>query len=156
MIANSPDIARARDWRLALDHSTLFIQGPPGTGKTYTSAHIILSLIAAGKRVGVSSNSHKATNNLLAKVEEVAEERGVTFTGAKKATAKDPDTFLNGQIIEDVTRTDDIDDSYNLVGGTAWAFASLDQAFDYLFVDEAGQVSLGHLVAMGGAAIRET
>ena len=49
---------------LALDRSALFIQGPPGTGKTYTSAHVIVALIAAGKRVGVSSNSHKAVNNL--------------------------------------------------------------------------------------------
>jgi uncharacterized protein len=41
-----------------------------------------------------------------------------------------------------------------LVGGTAWAFAreSVAQAFDVLFVDEAGQVSVANLVAAGGAA----
>jgi uncharacterized protein len=138
---------------LALDESLLFIQGPPGTGKTYTSAHVILSLIAAGKKVGVSSNSHKAINNLLAKVEEVAEQRGITFTGAKKSSPKDPDSFLNGRMIEDICSNEDIEDgAFDLVGGTAWLFARFDQAFDYLFVDEAGQVSLGHLVAMGVAA----
>ena len=43
---------------------------------------------------------------------------------------------------------------YNLVAGTAWLFArpEHDQAFDHLFIDEAGQVSLGHLVAMGVCA----
>src|SRR3546814_10121543 len=42
---------------LAMDETSLFIQGPPGTGKTHTSAHVICALIAAGRRVGVSSNS---------------------------------------------------------------------------------------------------
>lgn len=140
---------------LALDCSTLFIQGPPGTGKTHTSAHVIVALLAAGKRVGVSSNSHKAVNNLLAKVEEVAIARNVTFVGVKKASAQNPDSYLNGRIITDVETNADVGDYQpDLVGGTAWAFATeaMDQYLDYLFVDEAGQVSLGHLMAMGAAA----
>ena len=140
---------------LALNHSTLFIQGPPGTGKTYTSAHVIIALIAAGKRVGVSSNSHKAISNLLAKVEEVAEAQGVTFSGVKKVTRADPETFLNGSIIEDVDDATRVESGgYALIGGTAFLFArpGFDQLLDYLFVDEAGQVSLGNLLAMGAAA----
>ena len=43
----------------------LVIQGPPGTGKTYTAARMIRGLLAAGKRVGVVSNSHKAVTHLL-------------------------------------------------------------------------------------------
>lgn len=140
---------------LALDHSTLFIQGPPGTGKTHTSAHVILSLIEAGKRVGVSSNSHKAVNNLLAKIEEVAGEKGIHVFGAKKVTASEPDSFLNGAMISDVAENADVEEGgFDLIGGTAWLFArpALNQQLDYLFVDEAGQVSLGHLMAMGAAA----
>lgn len=140
---------------LAMDHTTLFIQGPPGTGKTFTSAHVICSLIAAGKRVGVSSNSHKAINNLLAKVEDVAEETGLSFSGVKKCTRDNEDHRLNGRIITDVDKANDVHDYHpDLVGGTAWLFADkdFDQQFDYLFVDEAGQVSLGHLLAMGSAA----
>lgn len=137
---------------LALDESTLFIQGPPGTGKTHTSAHMIVSLIDAGKRVGVSSNSHKAINNLLAKVEETAAQRGVTFRGVKKASAGDSDSRFEGQLIRSVTSNDDVSAGDRLVAGTAWLFACFDEDFDYLFVDEAGQVSLGHLVAMGKAA----
>ena len=43
---------------------------------------------------------------------------------------------------------------HRLVGGTAFHFSDEDQrgTYDYLFVDEAGQVSLGNLVAMAGAA----
>ncbi|KHL24156.1 DNA/RNA helicase [Croceibacterium mercuriale] len=140
---------------LALDRSTLFIQGPPGTGKTYTSAHAIVSLLAAGKRVGISSNSHKAVNNLMGAVERAAEARGLAFAGAKKVTVGNHDTYLDGAMFDDVAQAKDIHEvGYQLVGGTAWLFADerFDEYFDHLFVDEAGQVSLGHLLAMGAAA----
>ncbi len=140
---------------LAMDETALFIQGPPGTGKTYTSAHVICALLAAGKRVGVSSNSHKAINNLLAKIEDVAEQTGLSFSGVKKSTRGNEDQRLNGRIITDVEDVRDVHDYCpDLVGGTAWLFAdrAFDQHFDYLFIDEAGQVSLGHLLAMGSAA----
>ncbi|MEE4540182.1 MAG: TM0106 family RecB-like putative nuclease [Erythrobacter sp.] len=140
---------------LAMDETALFIQGPPGTGKTFTSAHVICALLAAGKRVGVSSNSHKAINNLLAKIEDVAEETGLSFCGVKKFTRGKDDQRLDGRIITDVDSMKDVlDYGPDLVGGTAWLFAdpNFDQHFDYLFVDEAGQVSLGHLLAMGSAA----
>lgn len=44
--------------------------------------------------------------------------------------------------------------SLQLVGGTAFHFAQLQElgGYDYLFVDEAGQVALGNLVAMAGCA----
>jgi len=137
-----------------LDFSYLFIQGPPGSGKTHSSAHVIVDLIQKGKKVGVSSNSHKAINNLLRKIEEVSLERGVRFDGIKKSTAGDDETLLGGRLIHDVFSNSKVDLDANLFGGTAWLFADprLDQALDYLFVDEAGQVSLGNLIAMGTAA----
>jgi predicted RecB family nuclease len=52
-----------------LDSSYVFIQGPPGAGKTYTGSHVIVSLLQRGFTVGVSSNSHKAINNLLHGIE---------------------------------------------------------------------------------------
>src|SRR5262245_66098761 len=83
--------------------SYLFIQGPPGTGKTYVASHVIVALLQMGKKVGVSSNSHKAINNLLAVVEQVAQAQGFRFHGQKKSTANQPETFFNGDLIEDVT-----------------------------------------------------
>ena len=44
-----------------LDNSFLCIQGPPGAGKTLTARKIIADLISKGKRIGISSNSHKAS-----------------------------------------------------------------------------------------------
>lgn len=148
---------------LAMDHTTLFIQGPPGTGKTYTSAHVICSLIAAGKRVGISSNSHKAIGNLMLAVEAAARERGMDIAGVKKSSRGNADSEIASEMFDHVERSGDIADGlesglYTLVGGTAWLFAdeAFDQlggqAFDYLFVDEAGQVAMGNIVAMGSAA----
>ena len=53
------------EWLLKLDGGVLPIQGPPGTGKTYTASRLILGLIQAGKRVGVTALSHKVITHLL-------------------------------------------------------------------------------------------
>ena len=132
-----------------LDGSYLFIQGPPGAGKTYTGAHIILALLKKGFRIGVSSNSHKAINNLLRKVEELAEAEDFSFVGVKKSS--DEDNACHGRFIEDVYSNEEVRPDHQLVAGTAWLFAreEMNRALDYLFVDEAGQVALANLVAMG-------
>jgi uncharacterized protein len=145
--------AQVSDVVSRLQESYLFVQGPPGTGKTYTGSHVIVDLLESGARVAVSSNSHKAINNLLKAVEKGAAEKNVSFRGIKKSSG--PDDFLNGDTIEDTTdKKVIISSGANLVGGTAWLFSEpdLDQSFDYLFVDEAGQVALANLVAMGTCA----
>lgn len=139
---------------LNMQNSYLFIQGPPGAGKTYTGSHVIVALLAAGKRVGVTSNSHRPINHLLEKVVEVAKEQGVSFRGVKKS-AKGEDSEYPGEGIENVYDNDEVFlCGANLVAGTAWLFArpSADQYLDYLFVDEAGQVSLANLIAVGTSA----
>ncbi|GAC1558758.1 MAG: hypothetical protein NVS2B5_21650 [Beijerinckiaceae bacterium] len=137
-----------------LDRSYLFIQGPPGTGKTYTAAQAIIALLRAGKRVGVSSNSHKAINKLLSEIEKHAKASGFRFRGAKKGNDGDPETEFNSINITTVFDSTDVSPQHRLVGGTVFHFSREDQrgTYDYLFVDEAGQVSLGNLVAMAGAA----
>lgn len=150
---NGTDITELVEATLCLRDSHLFIQGPPGAGKTYAGSRLIVALIAQGCRIGVSSNSHKAINNLLAAVERHAIEQGIEFTGVKKCSG--PESYCNGSLIADITDTDGVVDSgADLLAGTAWLFANpaLDQSLDYLFVDEAGQVALGNLVAMGTCA----
>ena len=135
-----------------LDESYMFIQGPPGAGKTFISAHVICHLLKSGKRIGVSANSHKAIENLLKKIEEVAINTGVTFTGVKKSS-KDKKGY-QGKLIRNTTDNKQITREDQLVAGTVWLFASkeYDQQFDYLFIDEAGQVCLANVLAMGTAA----
>lgn len=139
----------------ALNGSYLFIQGPPGTGKTYTAARAIVALMAAGKRVGVTSNSHKAIHNLLDAIERAAVEGGLTFRGLKKADRAKEETRFEGRFVTSVFDNDAVDPEADLIAGTSWLFscAFLDQALDYLFVDEAGQVALANAAAMGLSAL---
>jgi predicted RecB family nuclease len=153
-IGDDPDeVAGAIDAIGRLDRSHILIQGPPGAGKTHTSAHAIVEMLARGKRVGVSSHSHKAINNLLQAVETAAPDRGLRFRGIKKSSYEEQ--FLHGAIIEDTTdNSEAAAGGHDLIAGTAWLFAreELDQQIDYMFVDEAGQVSLANTVAMGVSA----
>ncbi len=133
-----------------LDCSVLPIQGPPGTGKTYVSSCAILHLIRAGKRIAVASNSHKAIDNLLFAVLDRAKENGLAPKIAKKIGDEIHGPY--GDLIYQTRKNDDSSlFSSDLVGGTAWLFSrdDFDQHFDYLFVDEAGQVSVANIVAMG-------
>jgi predicted RecB family nuclease len=147
---NGDLLSKTIDAVARMNHTHLVIQGPPGCGKTFTSAHAIVSLLDAGKRVGITSLSHKAINLLMKTVEDVASDRRVTFTGIKRSN--EDDHCLNSDLIQDTTDNNVVfDGDHQLVGGTAWLFVrpELEKKFDYLFVDEAGQVSLADVVAMG-------
>jgi predicted RecB family nuclease len=133
----------------ALDDSYLFIQGPPGAGKTYLGARLIVDLLKDHRKVGITANSHKAIHNLLDEVEKVAAERGVSFRGVKKCNKGEPDKEYHGPSFVNETRSITPDD-FDLIAGTAWAFGppAMDQRLDYLFIDEAGQVSLPATIAV--------
>lgn len=139
----------------AMKESHLVIQGPPGSGKTYTGSHVIVDLIRRGHTVGVASNSHKAIHNLLAGVVDVAGRTSVDFRGFKKSSAGNPDSLFEDDLFDNSAKLTEFNPKrHRLFAGTAWAFAGLpeDLQLDYLFIDEAGQVSLGNLVAMGVSA----
>jgi DNA replication ATP-dependent helicase Dna2 len=59
--------AYASDW-------VYLIQGPPGTGKTRVLAHLVSLLVANGERVLVTSLTHRAINNALNKIGDIAPE----------------------------------------------------------------------------------
>ena len=136
-----------------LEQSYLFIQGPPGSGKTWTGARLIVSLLEAGRRVGVASLSHKAINNLLKEIEAFARERNLAFTGLKKNG--DQDDEFRGEFVENTTSNEECESAdVQLIAGTSWLFAreGMQGRIDYLFIDEAGQLSLADTVAMCTAA----
>jgi predicted RecB family nuclease len=144
-----------------LDSSHLFIQGPPGSGKTWTGAQLVVSRLAEGKRVGVASTSHKAIHNLLHEIETAAVARGVAFKGLKKARRDKPESFYESNLGDNalIENSADVHDfppppEVQLVAGTAWLFPreEMDGMLDYLFIDEAGQVSLADALAVGTAA----
>lgn len=139
---------------LNLNHSTLCIQGPPGSGKTYTAAHIIVRLLQAGKTVAVSSTSHKVISNLLGRVAELAIAQGIDFQGAKVGGPNDDPVFNYPQIVAKDKMQQAQPPDYQLVGATVFQCCLSDNRgiWDYLFVDEAGQVSLANLVAKARCA----
>lgn len=143
-----------------MDGTVLPVQGPPGTGKTYVTARAILSLVRKGHRVGVASNSHEAIRNvlmgcLLALEDDDPDIKLENIELAQKVSGDD-DGYHGG--ITGITRATSNDDPAltraHVVGGTAFFFSrpEFEQTLDWLFVDEAGQVGLANMVAMGRAA----
>ena len=147
--ADADPVQNLIDAARAMDETVLPVQGPPGTGKTYVTARAILALVRDGKRVGVASNSHAAIRNVLMDITledvELVHKEGQQMDplpdgyAAIGAIRGNNDPRLTGS---------------HVVGGTAWLFSrpELADSFDYLFVDEAGQVSLANLVGMSNAA----
>lgn len=134
-----------------MKRSTLCVQGPPGTGKTYTAARAILALRAAGKNVGVTSNSHKAIENLLRECHALSDGNFsplyVTNNPSEELLRDCPGIVLS--------RSAEAHSRYSggLVAGTAWLFSREEWTteLNHLFVDEAGQVSLANMAAMVAA-----
>jgi predicted RecB family nuclease len=137
-----------------LNHSYLAIQGPPGTGKSYTASRMILSLIQAGHRVGVTGLSHKVISNLLAKVSEAAIEAKASVEIFQKVKDKEDETNPSIQYINPnklkklIGRQEPF-----ILGGTdfMWAASDMQGMVDYLVVDEAGQFSLVGIMAISHA-----
>ena len=115
---------------------------------------MICSLLAAGKRVGITGTSHKVIGNLLTAVFKAASVEGVTVArpegrqgpGARRR-ARRPRQGRRGC----AARLDD--GRANLAAGTSWLWASarMTDAVDVLFVDEAGQISLANVIAISRA-----
>jgi len=129
-----------------LDRSVLAIQGPPGSGKTYAGAKMIAALVNAGKKVGVTAVSHKVIRNLFKKIIELD---GGSIGCVHKVTDKNTDP---SEGIVEVTKSSEAIEALanrKVVGGTAWLWADNNsvETLDYLFVDEAGQMSLSQVLS---------
>src|SRR3972149_4084037 len=82
-------IGAARRLALELDGGVLAIQGPPGTGKTWTGARMILDLVRARRKVGITAQSHKAITNMLIAVDAAAREEGAGFRAIQRCDTGD-------------------------------------------------------------------
>ena len=134
------------------------VQGPPGAGKTYTGARMISELIRRGKKVGITSNSHKAIRLLIDETLKVCRTEGLAgIRCIQKVTEKTdealPDNLEvvkdNGKVLAAL-----ITGAAQIAAGTAWLW-SRDEFFesvDVMFIDEAGQMSLANVVAISQSA----
>lgn len=141
--------------RLALQMKSgvLGIQGPPGSGKTHTGAMMILQLAQKGKRIGVTATSHKVILNLFRKVLELSARHNIPVSLMHKAKEEDEMPAGIEKAKNSRKALDGLRDG-KVVGGTAWLWVTPDarETLDYLFVDEAGQMSLAHVLAASAAA----
>jgi predicted RecB family nuclease len=144
------DLNEMTAWATDLDGSFVAIQGPPGTGKTFRAAHLIRTLILAGKRVGITAMSHHAIDNVLEELVEVMTRHG--GLDRLNAIRKCPDSHAG--TLANVTYTTGnprcLRPEFNLVAGTTWLFARGDMSavpVDVLLVDEAGQLALADALA---------
>ncbi|MBE7515107.1 MAG: TM0106 family RecB-like putative nuclease [Chloracidobacterium sp.] len=139
-----------------MDGDCLVIQGPPGTGKTYTASHMIAALLADGKRIGITSNSHKAIINLLDACGRTLKEQGRSLAGFKVGGNKDDAVFRDNPDLLCEDKPAEAVKNYHegVLAGTAWLFSRDDfpEPVDHLFIDEAGQVPLANVIAMSGNA----
>ncbi|MDQ3120701.1 MAG: AAA domain-containing protein [Verrucomicrobiota bacterium] len=139
-----------------MNGACLAIQGPPGTGKTYTAARVIAELVGTGKRVGIASNSHKAIMNLLRASAEAMRRTGTKLSGIKVGGDDEADPLFAAEPAIVHVDSTHAHDAYSggVVGGTAWLFTRPEwkDSFDFLFIDEAGQVPLANAVAMARSA----
>jgi predicted RecB family nuclease len=149
-------VACARRVALALDCGVLAIQGPPGAGKTFTAARMIIDLIRAGKKVGVTAVSHKVIRNLLEEVVRAAAAEAAPVRCMHRVSEKSKpqrpgieEETDAGKAVAKIRAA-----AYDVVGGTAWVWPKeeLAEAIDVLFVDEAGQMSLANVLACAQAA----
>lgn len=129
------------------------IQGPPGAGKTYTASRMIVDLVRAGRRVGVTANSHKVIRNVLDAAIAEADEVDFDLRCIHKVSEKTDDvphiafTTSNDEALAGFAT------GKHVVSGTGWMWARPDAvgAVDVLFVDEAAQMSLANVLAISSA-----
>ncbi|MFI5614934.1 TM0106 family RecB-like putative nuclease [Amycolatopsis sp. NPDC051903] len=137
----------------ALDGSVLAVQGPPGAGKTYLAGKLIAHLVRSGKTVGVTSNSHKAVENVLS-----ATLGNAPSLACAKRAKRTPDPAAPWEQPKNnnaLVRWREEHDGGHLVGGTAWTFANAAvraEPFDVLVIDEAGQFALADALAVSMCA----
>jgi len=136
-----------------LDHGLLPVQGPPGAGKTYAGAKMIVELVRQGKRIGVTAVGHKVIANLLQASLKMAAEEGVPMEATHKVSKR---SETAGHVAETTGNPAALKALENgrVLGGTAWLWArdEFEEELDYLFVDEAGQMSLANVLAASRAA----
>ena len=154
--ANESGLDAAKRMGMSLDRSVLPIQGPPGAGKTFTGARMICDLVRQGKKIGITASSHKVIRNLLDEVIAAANETGVKGLRCiqkvnEKPARNPPGITLTADNADPLAA---LNKGTPIAAGTVWLWASADyfEAVDFLFVDEAGQMSLANVLAAAQAA----
>lgn len=148
------NIENTYDFASKLDRSYLPVQGPPGAGKSYTGSHLIVKLILEGKKIGVTALSHKVITNLLSNIWKVAEAQGAPIEMLQKI-GRDFEDDVPWQITSTENTIQAALGTADIIAGTSfmWSKEPYKDSVDYLFVDEAGQLSLIDTLAVSHCCV---
>jgi predicted RecB family nuclease len=145
-----------------LCRTLLAVQGPPGAGKTYAGSRMIVELVRAGKKVGITATGHTVISNLLEAVHEaVTEARDAgapvsLFSIQKPKTDGSPFEHPHNAKGKDAAQIASslASGAVQVAAGTQWLWCDekLRNSVDVLVVDEAGQFSLANALAVSVAA----
>jgi len=142
-VKNEDILEHTYNFAAKLNHSYLPVQGPPGTGKSFTGSKLIVKLAKQGKKIGITALSHKVIANLLSKVWEEAQKEGFDIDMIQKVNSNQDETIpwsttKKEDAVQNAIGTKDV------IAGTSfmWSKPPYADSVDYLFVDEAGQLSL--------------
>ncbi len=148
------DLDEMKELVASLDGRHLVIQGPPGSGKTWTSGRLIADLISRRQARRRRLDEPQGDPQAPRARSRPRAELGLDFVGLKKASGGNPESEFDERPLHERHRARTTAPGVDVTGGTAWLFAreDHDSTLDYLFIDEAGQVSLADALAMGTCA----
>jgi hypothetical protein len=83
--------------RAVSSNGVFLLQGPPGTGKTQVISEIVGHLVKEGKKVLISSETHKAIDNVFERLPKIAEIRPIRLvtTQSKKESEFSPSNLVD-------------------------------------------------------------
>jgi len=154
-----------------MDHSVMAVQGPPGTGKSYCIKKLVKHLIEVNPdvKIAITANGHSVMHSLADSIirELVASNVSATIlqnVGGDFKISKDQKELKfyteNGQGIVQYSRInkpaekpDLVDNLPTITMGTSFFIGRevFTQAFDYVIVEEAGQLSLVDTIVVSGS-----
>ena len=149
------DLEEMKALVLSLDGRHLVIQGPPGSGKTWTSGRLIARPDRA--RQDASASPRRATRRSTTcstRSRTRPTRSGSTSAGSRRRAAATPSRTTTGRPDRERHRRGRLRrraTSPPAPPGSSRA-PTHDGTLDYLFIDEAGQVSLADALAMGDRA----
>ncbi|MBN1954543.1 MAG: AAA family ATPase [Anaerolineae bacterium] len=117
------------------------IQGPPGTGKTVVLAHLARLLVEEGERVLVTALTHRAINNALNKIAQVASDLPACKIGPPACA---DDLLVSHYLSFDQSRFGELSGGY-VIGATPFATCTDrlgEVEFDTVLFDESSQITL--------------
>ena len=153
-----------------MDESILAVQGPPGTGKSYCIKKLVKHLIEQNPnvKIAITANGHAILHSLVESIirelinenvsASIVQKVAQTFaiqTGQAEQTIPTSDGIHNVEFhrIKDTNDEPSRDELPNITIGTTFFIGKeqYTQAFDYVIVEEAGQLSLVDTLVVSGS-----